>query len=95
MHDLLRLYAIERQRGGASVGSGIGETEAEKARRRLYTYYQNTTRTANTHIEPKRPTDTINFSDRAHALAWLDSEHANLIATVANASDHQPRGVAP
>ncbi|WP_203916198.1 ATP-binding protein [Rugosimonospora africana] len=90
MHDLLRLYATDQQSGDNS-----GEnTETVQARRRLYSYYQDTTRTANTHLVPTGLADTSQFIDRAHALAWLDAEHTNLIATAITAPDQHMAEVA-
>ncbi|MEU7802460.1 tetratricopeptide repeat protein [Micromonospora arborensis] len=84
MHDLLRLYATERQTGD-NPGK---ETEIGPARQRLYSYYQDTARAADTHLHPTTPADTGVFTDRVHALTWLDAEHANLIATASTADDH-------
>ncbi|MCZ7421923.1 tetratricopeptide repeat protein [Verrucosispora sp. WMMA2121] len=83
MHDLLRLYAAQKQPSG-----GGQETDTGQARQRLYRYYQDTTRTANTHLNPNTPADTSVFTDRPHALAWLDAEHTNLTATATTAPTH-------
>ncbi|MEU8188570.1 ATP-binding protein [Micromonospora carbonacea] len=83
MHDLLRLYATEQQAPTDGDGAETGQ-----ARRRLYGYYQDTARAADTHLHPTTPADTGVFTDRVRALAWLDAEHANLIATASTAPDH-------
>ncbi|MFF5290549.1 tetratricopeptide repeat protein [Paractinoplanes globisporus] len=82
MHDLLRLYATGQQ-------SADGEQlEVDQARERLYGYYRDTAREANTHLSATTPSETSTFGDRSAALAWLDAEHTNLIATVTAAPDH-------
>ncbi|MFJ8685796.1 ATP-binding protein [Micromonospora wenchangensis] len=85
MHDLLRLYAIEQQ----TCKKDEGNTEVGRARRRLYGYYTNNAFAAKTHLSPAATAETRTFTDRAHALAWLDAEHTNLIATATTAENHQ------
>ncbi|HEX6077448.1 MAG TPA: tetratricopeptide repeat protein [Micromonosporaceae bacterium] len=101
MHDLVRLYATEQQTHHqqtsgqaddrpAASGGHSAEAETQAARRRLYDYYRHTADTANTHLNPTAPANTSVFPDREHALAWLDAEHTNLIATATatTAPDH-------
>ncbi|MEU4642516.1 tetratricopeptide repeat protein [Micromonospora sp. NPDC023814] len=80
MHDLIRLYAADQ--------APTMSDETERARRQLYGYYQDTVRTAKTHLDPTVPTDTSVFGDRARALVWLDAEHTNLIAAATTAPTH-------
>ncbi|MFJ9847181.1 tetratricopeptide repeat protein [Kitasatospora sp. NPDC101155] len=74
MHDLVRAYATEQAQQHP--------TASAKAQRRLLKHYTVTARDANIHLEPTAGGDKARFRDRAHALTWLDTEHANLIATV-------------
>jgi tetratricopeptide (TPR) repeat protein len=81
MHDLLRLYA----------GTQPPETpdEATTAKARLFSYYQDNTRAANTHLVPTAAADTTRFATREQALTWLDAEHPNLIAVCTTAPSRQ------
>ncbi|MDI6102672.1 tetratricopeptide repeat protein [Actinoplanes sp. NEAU-A12] len=76
MHDLLRVYAAERGE----------ETETDRARRRLFGFFQDTARAAVTYLDPAEPDDTRVFTGTDQALSWLDGEHANLVAVVV--ADH-------
>jgi tetratricopeptide (TPR) repeat protein len=79
MHDLVRLYADEHGRTHAA------DDQRDSARTRLFTHYQDTTQSADTHLNifpgPRAP----HFPDRRHALEWLDAEHASLTATATTA----------
>src|SRR5690606_17764299 len=81
MHDLLRLYAGEQPPETTD--------ETATARVRLFTYYQDSARAADTHLHPTAAADTTGFTTREQALAWLDAEHANLIAVCTSAPGHQ------
>ncbi|MFE6872536.1 tetratricopeptide repeat protein [Kitasatospora sp. NPDC057692] len=73
LHDLVRLYADDR---------GLAEAEADardEARARLHHHYVTTTQAADTHLSPLADRSP-RFADRSEALAWLDAEHANLLA---------------
>jgi len=80
MHDLLRLYA--RQLYGTDAG------EREQAMDRLLGYYLNGARAAHAHLRALKGAQVpAEFTGREDALAWLDAERPNLIATVAMAAD--------
>ncbi|ROT31904.1 tetratricopeptide repeat protein [Micromonospora sp. HM5-17] len=79
MHDLIRLYA-------ASQPADTPD-EADATRQRLSTYYQDTAYAAITHLDPTVKTDTTVFETREGALAWLDTEHANLISACTTSTD--------
>ncbi|MFE7530910.1 ATP-binding protein [Kitasatospora sp. NPDC057542] len=74
MHDLVRAYATEQAQQHP--------TASAKAQRRLLQHYTLTARDANIHLEPTADGDKARFHNRAHALTWLDAEHANLVAAV-------------
>jgi tetratricopeptide (TPR) repeat protein len=75
LHDLVRLYADQH---GATYA---GTDQRDSARARLFAYYQDTTQAAGAYLEflPVLPSST--FPDRAAALAWLEDERGNLVAT--------------
>ncbi len=83
MHDLLRAYAIE-------LGRLAPPDENAAATGRLHSYYLATAATAMDHTFPadrdRRPPVAVDgpglpeFTDRAHARAWLDTELPNLMA---------------
>jgi tetratricopeptide (TPR) repeat protein/transcriptional regulator with XRE-family HTH domain len=83
-HDLTRLYATSR-----AVPMPLD---------RLYDHYARTATAAMDLAYPyeadRRPAAIATpgrvpaFADRAAALAWLESEHANLVATALHAADH-------
>ncbi|MER5212535.1 tetratricopeptide repeat protein [Streptomyces sp. NPDC002838] len=80
LHDLVRLYADEQ-------GRIHDDTDQRKtARARLFTHYQATTRAADTHLTFRPEATSALFSDRNSALAWLDDERLNLIATATTAA---------
>ncbi|MFE2443203.1 tetratricopeptide repeat protein [Streptomyces sp. NPDC059426] len=75
-HDLVRLYADEKGRLHAD------SDERNVARSRLFAYYQTTAEAASSHLDTGRGTPSACFPDRDGALAWLDAERPNLVATV-------------
>ncbi|PKT68872.1 regulator [Streptomyces populi] len=75
MHDLVRLYADEHGHTHATTD------QRDSARTRLFTHYQETTQAADTHLDTLSGPRAPHFPDRAAALQWLDTEHANLTAT--------------
>ncbi len=89
-HDLLRVYAAER--AGADLSTG----ERGAAVGRLLTWYMRTADAAATAVSPRRfniPLDTsveddvppLSFTSAEDALAWYDSERANLVAATCQA----------
>lgn len=76
LHDLVRLYADEKGRLHA------GSDERDAARTRLFVHYRTTAEAAGTHLDAARGTASTRFPDRDGALAWLDDERSNLVATV-------------
>jgi DNA-binding SARP family transcriptional activator len=98
LHDLLRLYAAERARHEDSA------EERDAATRRLFTWYLHTADAAARQLYPDAvrlplaacgiAAPVTGFADHAGALAWLDAELANLVATIQHAAEHGPRPVA-
>jgi DNA-binding SARP family transcriptional activator len=95
-HELLRLYAVARSR------AEDGEPERQVALARLHNHYLEQTTGAAGPLSPhvlRLPGNDAGpapstVDDPAPALAWLDAELANLVATVADAAEHGPRPVA-
>ncbi|MFF9566886.1 tetratricopeptide repeat protein [Streptomyces sp. NPDC014685] len=81
MHDLLREYAHE-QATAQRERSRPSRRRYDQARTRLIGYYARTAEAADTHLEAGRATVAPLFPGREQALAWLDAERENLIATV-------------
>ena len=89
-HDLLRAYAAERVRDDEP------EDNIDKAVHRLLEWYLHTAHSASLvafqqlHTIPVDPPDKecrpLAFATRDQALAWYDTEHANLLATVRHAA---------
>ncbi|MFJ1758537.1 tetratricopeptide repeat protein, partial [Kitasatospora sp. NPDC088134] len=73
MHDLVRAYATEQAQR---------HPHSTTALTRLHHHYTRTTRAAHTHLDPTGGVDREHFPNRGAALAWLDAERANLLATV-------------
>ncbi|MFE3200175.1 tetratricopeptide repeat protein [Embleya sp. NPDC059237] len=74
MHDLVRLHADHH-------GKTHTDTDhRDRARIRLHAHYRITTAAAATHLHTRPGPCDPRFPDRAHALAWLDAEHATLVA---------------
>lgn len=93
MHDLLRLYSAEL----AAVSDTEGQRQASLDR--LYDHYQ---RHVDAAVEtlypelirlPQRQIGRVIF-DRSSAMAWLDAERANVVATVLQTGRDGPRFVA-
>jgi tetratricopeptide (TPR) repeat protein len=91
MHDLLRVYADER-----SAAQDSEESRAEAAKR-LLRWYVRTAGNAALAMNPRRRHPELDF-DAPHgeplafdgydcALAWLDLEHANLVAATVRAAE--------
>ncbi|MEW1927195.1 tetratricopeptide repeat protein [Streptomyces sp. NPDC088360] len=80
MHDLMRLYASERDRIHAERG------ESEAARRRLLSFYAEGAESADTHLNQSSVPRSERFRDQDHAVEWLDAERQNLMAAVIDAS---------
>jgi DNA-binding SARP family transcriptional activator/tetratricopeptide (TPR) repeat protein len=85
LHDLLRVYAAER------VATDEPPQERTAALGRLHGWYLRTAAKATRMMNPgRRHPDvdlaedhlSLDFDTYDQALAWLDSEHANLVATV-------------
>uniref|UniRef100_UPI003F496D9D AfsR/SARP family transcriptional regulator n=1 Tax=Nonomuraea bangladeshensis TaxID=404385 RepID=UPI003F496D9D len=91
-HDLLRLYAADHARSDAPPG------ELQEARRRFYNWHLHSVLAATEFLHPhwvRLPPpplmDTVSpvtFGGQEHAVAWLESEHANLVAMIHDASRH-------
>ena len=89
-HDLLRVYSSER------AAADLLAPEREAAISRLLTWYMRTADAAATAVLPHRynmplePEDSdqppLGFSAAEDALAWYDSERANLVAATGQAS---------
>ena len=81
MHDLVRLYAQQLSDEHADADG------REEARDRLLGYYLDTAQAADTHLQAL-PGMAVppEFTGRADALAWLDSERPGLVAAVTMAA---------
>jgi tetratricopeptide (TPR) repeat protein len=89
-HDLLRVYAAER------AAAGLPAAERDAAVARLLSWYMRTADAAATAVSPYRynipldPADAdptpLSFGTAEEALAWYDSEHANLVAATRQAA---------
>src|SRR5439155_10748671 len=93
LHDLLRLYA--RERGEREDGT----RERAAALERLLDWYLCAADRAAALLYPgmlrlplpaMEPVPTVEFGAPAEAVAWLDTELANLIAAVQHAAEHGP-----
>ncbi|MFI6044707.1 tetratricopeptide repeat protein [Nocardia sp. NPDC051321] len=91
MHDLLRLYATEQAHSEQSAAV------RHAALRRLVEFYLHTAHAANQSMDPRqppiqlvRPADCMIHvpESEAAALAWLETERANLLAVASYAADH-------
>ena len=92
-HDLIRRYAKELAHSEDSAA------ERETAVARLCDHYISTVDAAADVLYPhilrlSRPPAERGFTDSEQALAWLDAERANLVATVAHAAAHGPHPMA-
>jgi tetratricopeptide (TPR) repeat protein len=98
LHDLLRAYAAARV-----IDDPAADRDA--AAGRLYRYYLAGTDAAGRLLYPQTlrlPPDpgedgaagTVTFPDQKQALAWLESERQNLLATITHTAAHGPPAVA-
>lgn len=90
-HDLLRAYAANQAR------TADGQPEINAALGRILGYYAQTACAAALALYPSRemmtfsaaqPAQETRFDDAPHARAWLEAEHANLVASVTSAAEH-------
>jgi tetratricopeptide (TPR) repeat protein len=89
-HDLLRVYAAER------AADDLSAAERDAAVARLLTWYMRTADAAATAVSPYRydiPLESVDadppplgFGTAEEALAWYDSERANLVAATRQAA---------
>ncbi|TMR89726.1 BTAD domain-containing putative transcriptional regulator [Nonomuraea basaltis] len=93
-HDLLRLYAAEH------AHSDEPPSELLEAQRRLYDWYLHSVLAAAqllhphwVRLPPPPLTSTVRpaaFDSQESAAAWLEAEHANLVAMIRHAHQHGP-----
>ncbi|WP_411073562.1 tetratricopeptide repeat protein [Streptomyces sp. cmx-4-7] len=81
MHDLVRLHAAEHGLARATPD------QRDAARARLFAHYEDTAEAAGTHLAHLFGPPDERFPDRVAALAWLDAERDNLIATATAAPE--------
>ncbi|MEW9554849.1 BTAD domain-containing putative transcriptional regulator [Nonomuraea sp. NPDC050783] len=96
-HDLLRLYAAERARSDESAG------EPARARARLHDWYLHSVLAAArllhdywVRLPPPPPASTVEpmaFDTTEDAVAWLEAEHATLMALIQDAHRHGQREI--
>ncbi|MBP2330477.1 DNA-binding SARP family transcriptional activator/tetratricopeptide (TPR) repeat protein [Kibdelosporangium banguiense] len=90
MHDLLRLYAIER----------ADAWERDLALDRLLSHYLASADAAARMLYPEKlrlpvpAHDPVSFEDHAQAMAWLDGERRNLVAAIRFAAGNGRRAIA-
>jgi len=95
LHDLLRRYARELADGAAAV-----DDEPTAALERLCDYYLRTIGAAAKLLYPQTVRIPVDdgaadaFPDETAALAWLDAERPNLIATIQHVAEHGPAQMA-
>ncbi len=90
MHDLVRAYAT-------TLANDLPEPVRRSALARVVDFYLHTAHTADRLLEPHRQPirldqpapDTHPLADIPAALAWLDTEHTNLLAAQHTAATHQ------
>ncbi len=75
LHDLVRLYADQHGHTHAATDKRAA------AQARLHAHYRTTTEAAATHLNSLPRSPSARFADQGHALAWLDDERLNLVAT--------------
>jgi tetratricopeptide (TPR) repeat protein len=93
-HDLLRLYAAEHAHSGGALG------ELPEARQRLHNWYLHSVLAAAQLLHPhwvRLPPPPLmstvrpeTFDSQECAVAWLEAEHANLVAMIRDALRHGP-----
>ena len=98
LHDLLRLYALQR------TEQDDDQAQRQAATLRLLGWYLHTADTAARLLHsaivrlPLPPAEAglppAGFDQYADALAWMDAERANLGAAVAHAAEHGPEPLA-
>ncbi len=90
-HDLLRVYAFER------AAADLPAAERDAAAARLLTWYMRTADAAATAVSPRRfnialdvsnsgEVPPLSFTSAEDALAWYDSERANMVAATRQAA---------
>ncbi|MBM7774379.1 DNA-binding SARP family transcriptional activator/Tfp pilus assembly protein PilF [Actinokineospora baliensis] len=89
LHDLLRLYAVERAKVEDSAG------DREDVVRRLLTWYVGVANHAADVLYPEMtrlaaPRVTGAFTDNGSALSWLDGERLNIAAVVCHVTTNGP-----
>lgn len=85
-HDLVRLYARQME--------DVGSEEWRAARNRLFTHYMRAAIEAREWLHASSDEDSLpGFTDRSHAIAWLDAEYQNLVAIVESAGSKYPKSV--
>ncbi|MFH9662607.1 tetratricopeptide repeat protein [Streptomyces sp. NPDC017248] len=87
LHDLVRLYGAEqaeRHRPGPGPDAGLAEDEVAAAAQRLDDHCTTLTAAADALLDGRTGPDTAPgpFGGAAEALAWLETERANLVALV-------------
>ena len=97
-HDLLRIYAAERNR------EEDGDNERATATQRLYQHYLHTAHAATRLLYPQKtglpqsapPPELpiLKFEAHSEALDWLDTEHPNLVAAITLAAQRGPHSAA-
>ncbi|MEU6859580.1 BTAD domain-containing putative transcriptional regulator [Glycomyces sp. NPDC046736] len=90
LHDLLGLYAAER-------AAEDPEPERAQAIERLLTWCLRCAEACHERLYPsffRLPAPEAPAPDDFDAQAWLDAEHANLVAAVLHAAEHGPRPLA-
>lgn len=104
-HDLLRDYAVEQSRAEPAPTGGYRPGDPEAAVHRLADWYEAGVEQAVDRVYPDRDRlpapeqpgryDEAAFAGRfaqtAGALAWLRTEHRNLLAVIEHAAQHGPR----
>ncbi|WP_188190365.1 BTAD domain-containing putative transcriptional regulator [Nonomuraea sp. SYSU D8015] len=96
LHDLLRSYACER------AGHEDSPEERDRALDRLMGWYVHTADAAARLLYPDKvrlpvgapPCAPARLADEAQAVAWLESEWANLVSAVQHAAEHGSRSSA-
>lgn len=94
LHDLLRIYAAER------AAAEDPEPERDAATARLLGWYMGGVDAGHrqlyrtfTRLPPEDTAARLDL-DSDEAAAWMEAEHANLVAAVVHAAEHGPRRIA-
>ncbi|MFE3315687.1 tetratricopeptide repeat protein, partial [Embleya sp. NPDC059213] len=90
MHDLVRDYAGELARSYMATGRNTRRRYTQAIDRLITDHYTPNAEAAALHLDQTAGTvPSGRFADRAWALAWLDTEHGNLVAAaLASAAAH-------